>query len=109
MVKEKNEVNRIIKSYLDAVRDEVKINYAVLFGSYAKGNPREESDIDIAIISKDFGINRLKELQYLSRMRRYSDSSIEGHPFSMNDFRNREKGDFLSHIFETGIIIEKNE
>jgi predicted nucleotidyltransferase len=109
MVNRKNELKKILKPYLDSMRDEIKINYAILFGSYAKGNPREESDIDIAVVSEDFGVNHLEKMQYLSVKRLDSDASIEGHPFSLKDYHNREKGDFLSGILETGIIVERNE
>ena len=27
----------------------------ILFGSHAKGNPREDSDIDVVVLSEDFG------------------------------------------------------
>jgi predicted nucleotidyltransferase len=109
MVKKKNELKKIIKLYLDSMRNEIKINYAILFGSYANGNPREESDIDIAVVSENFGVNHLEEMQYLSIKRLDSDASIEGHPFSLTEFNSREKGDFLSKIFETGITIERNK
>jgi uncharacterized protein len=32
----------------------IRINKIVLFGSYASGNQREGSDIDVAVISDDF-------------------------------------------------------
>jgi predicted nucleotidyltransferase len=109
MVKSKAQLNRIIGKYLDAVRQDVRINYAILFGSYAKGNPREESDIDIAVISEDFGKNHLKELQFLSIKRLNTDSSIEAIPFSLEDFKNRDKGDLITEIYEKGVIIESSD
>jgi len=32
----------------------IKVNRIILFGSHARGNYKEDSDIDIVIISKDF-------------------------------------------------------
>jgi predicted nucleotidyltransferase len=109
MVKGKTELDTIIKKYIDSMRNEIIINYAILFGSYAKGNPREESDIDIAIISENFGKNHLEELQFLSRKRKFSDSSIEAIPFSLEDFKNRDKGDLITEIYENGVIIESSD
>ncbi len=106
MVKNKSELDSIINKYIDSIKNEIKINYAILFGSYAKGNPREESDIDIAIVSENFGKDHLKELQYLSRKRKHSDTSIEALAFSLEDFKNRSKGDLLTVIYENGVIIE---
>lgn len=33
----------------------------ILYGSYAKGNPREDSDIDLVVISNDFKNMNLRE------------------------------------------------
>jgi hypothetical protein len=33
----------------------------ILYGSYAKGNPREDSDIDLIVISDDFKDMNLRE------------------------------------------------
>lgn len=62
--------------------DPVKI---VLFGSYAKGNFNDDSDIDIAIILKDFD-NLIDTQVDLMRIRRRIDSRIEPHPFRERDF-----------------------
>ncbi len=68
---------------------EVKLKYdfirIILFGSYAKGNFNEDSDIDIAIILKDY--KNLIDIQLdLMRLRRKIDSRIEPHPFRETDF-----------------------
>lgn len=67
----------------------VKENYdnikVFLFGSYAKGNFTEDSDIDIAVVFKDF--KNLMDIQLeLMRLRRKIDSRIEPHPFREKDF-----------------------
>ena len=67
----------------------VKANYdckqVFLFGSYANGTYHEESDIDIAVILKEF--ENLIDIQLeLMRLRRKIDSRIEPHPFRERDF-----------------------
>jgi len=48
-------VNNIIKFLEQSLKDEgLNISKIVLFGSQSKGKATDESDIDIAIISKDF-------------------------------------------------------
>lgn len=45
------EVNTIIKKYAETLRkNDISFTHIYLFGSYAKGNPREESDIDVAVV-----------------------------------------------------------
>ncbi len=57
----------------------------LLFGSYAKGNYNDDSDIDIAVILKDY--NNLIDIQLdLMRIRRKIDNRIEPHPFRERDF-----------------------
>ena len=56
-----------------------------LFGSYAKGTNQEESDIDIAVILREFE-NTIDIQLELMRLRRKIDSRIEPHPFREKDF-----------------------
>ncbi len=44
-----------IKKYVGVIRDKITIHRIVLFGSYAKGTATVESDIDMAVISSNFG------------------------------------------------------
>ena len=82
---DKRDALNLATRYADAVKlkyDTVKI---ILFGSYATGNYHKDSDIDIAVILKDY--NNLIEIQLdLMRIRRNIDSRIEPHPFREKDF-----------------------
>lgn len=75
----------IASRYADAVKSRYDIVKIILFGSYAKGNYHKDSDIDIAVILKDY--NNLIDMQLdLMRIRRKIDSRIEPHPFREKDF-----------------------
>ncbi len=68
---------------------EIKANYECsqifLFGSYASGKNHEESDIDIAVILKDY--DNILDIQLeLMRLRRKIDSRLEPHPFREDEF-----------------------
>jgi uncharacterized protein len=79
-----NAVN-IAQIYAEAVQRKYNYVRVFLFGSYAKGNFNDDSDIDIAIVFKDY--NNLLEVQLdLMRIRRKIDSRIEPHPFRENEF-----------------------
>lgn len=57
-----------IKEYIQLLEaDGFIIEKALLYGSYAKGKPRKDSDIDICLISKKFGKNPQAEGKYLFR------------------------------------------
>ncbi len=51
----KHKINQIIK----IIKDNIKPEKIILFGSYANGNPNEHSDLDLLII-KDSDIPRYK-------------------------------------------------
>ncbi|MDR1966410.1 MAG: nucleotidyltransferase domain-containing protein, partial [Synergistaceae bacterium] len=64
-------VSAAAKNYADIVRQAMPVDRAFLFGSYAKGNATESSDVDVCFFLKDFGGKRrvdiLKELIGLTR------------------------------------------
>jgi len=82
---DKRDALNIANIYANAVRTKYDYIKIILFGSYAKGNFNDDSDIDIAVILKDY--NNLMDIQLdLMRLRRKIDSRIEPHPFRENEF-----------------------
>jgi predicted nucleotidyltransferase len=82
---DKRDALDIAVKYAYAVKSQYDFVKIILFGSYAKGNFNADSDIDIAVILKDY--NNLIETQLdLMRLRRKIDSRIEPHPFREKDF-----------------------
>lgn len=52
----------IIKRFeTELIKLNIRPKKIILFGSYANGNPREDSDIDIVVISEDFRNLNLRE------------------------------------------------
>lgn len=82
---DKTEALNIAQLYAKAVKANFNFSRIILFGSYAKGNYNDDSDIDIAIVFKDY--NNLMDMQLdLMRLRRKIDSRIEPHPFRESEF-----------------------
>jgi predicted nucleotidyltransferase len=82
---DKREALEVAQRYASAVKLNFKFIRIILFGSYAKGNFNEDSDIDIAIVFEDY--NNLMDMQLeLMRLRRKIDSRIEPHPFRESEF-----------------------
>ncbi len=83
------EVKKFAREFVAYVAGErgVRVRDAFLFGSYAKGIPRDWSDVDLAIVSPD--MTKDGSFTYLGTWRRQSDvvhfiSPIGYHP---KDFR----------------------
>ena len=94
----------------ERMRDEnVHLDGAILFGSRAKGTSTPDSDIDLAIISRDFGKDRHNESVLLQRLCYdlipYADlvpvgvaDYLDPHPLSPNLERNKEVWNFADLI-----------
>jgi len=81
----------------------VKVERLILFGSYVYGKPREDSDFDIAVISKDFkGMPLLKKIKLFSEAALAVDSRLELKGFSLSEFLNPEPGSLLELIKDKG-------
>jgi AbiV family abortive infection protein len=92
-----------IKNYLKAAkRNNIRIEKAVLFGSYAKSSQRKESDIDLALISNQFTDNPLQNRALLSPLS-FRFHRIEPHPFSASYFKTGDP--FIDEIKSTGIEV----
>jgi len=76
----------ILTAFLKAIpRDKFTLSKAYLFGSYARNNQHEDSDIDLAIVIKDLSDPYNAQVE-LMKLRRKFDLRIEPHPFRESDF-----------------------
>jgi len=83
---DKTDALNIATNYALVVNEKYKYLKIYLFGSYAKGNYNDDSDIDIAVVFKDYS-NLLDMQLELMRLRRKIDSRIEPHPFRESEFQ----------------------
>ena len=84
------EVEKIVLEYKELLREEkIEFDKIYLFGSYAKNNQRDWSDIDVAIVSKKFGKDLFDEQILLDRIADKVNYAIEPHPFHPRDLKNK--------------------
>ncbi|NPA36956.1 MAG: nucleotidyltransferase domain-containing protein [Chlorobi bacterium] len=75
----------IAKQFATLVSEKYDCVNIILFGSYAKGVSHSNSDIDIAVILKDY--DNLFDIQVeLMKLRRKIDTRIEPHPIKESEF-----------------------
>jgi predicted nucleotidyltransferase len=67
----------------------INVKKAILFGSYARGKNTPDSDIDVAVVSPQFGKDNLKEMFFLRKIALQVNSHIEPVPFSPSDITDR--------------------
>jgi len=79
----------------------------IVFGSQARGNFNKDSDIDIAVISKDFEKMGLWDrAKYLGRAARNIPYPIEALGFSPSQLKKVEQGTILDEITRSGIEVK---
>lgn len=80
---------RLIKKYRRVlVKAGIPVKQMILFGSYAKGEARPWSDVDVCVVSPSFGKNAFAEMVKLAKLTVTVDTMIEPHPFSPSDLNN---------------------
>ena len=101
----KNNVINIAEQFAQEVSQKYDCVGIILFGSYAKGTYNIDSDIDIAVILKDY--DNLMNIQLeLMRLRRKIDIRIEPHPIKESDFN--ENNPLANEIKKHGQSININ-
>lgn len=101
MASSKSSVINLIKKYIVRLKENnISVEKVLLFGSYIKGTPREDSDIDIAVISSAFKGDRYSDRRFIIPFRRGIDSRIDPIPFTPEDFA--KGGILIDEIKSTG-------
>lgn len=105
MADSKAAIRRIIRTYLKVIAENnIKVEKAYLFGSYARGTYREDSDIDIAIVSKDFSGDRFVDRRRVVPLRRKIDRRLEPIPYLPENFK--ENDPLVIEILKNGVEIK---
>ena len=99
----KDKLDEIIEGFISKLENEIPVEEVILFGSYAQGNAKEYSDIDLAIISNWFQDKKhIENMQYLSRIAADYNSLIEALPFTAEEYRRLDKRTFIASIVKNG-------
>ncbi len=94
-------INEKIERYARLVVDVIPVSMIVLYGSYAKGMERKDSDIDVAVVVDDLNGDFLETSARLFSLCRLVDSNIEP---KLVVKRNNRSG-FLESIMKYGRVI----
>lgn len=104
MVAPSDSVVEIIRKYVNELNSHnIPVQEVILFGSYAAEVPREDSDIDVAIVSEAFTDDRFEDRRRIVPLRRKIDSRIEPIPFTPERFS--RGGNLIDEIRRKGIKV----
>lgn len=95
---------RIVQAYKKSLENDLRVEKVIIFGSQAKGTAKSWSDIDVAVVSRNFGHDRIDEGVLLSRYTDTIDFRIEPHPFHPDELD--DKWSSLANEIRTyGIVV----
>ena len=99
-----DKVKKIINRFITELADsDIKVEQAILFGSYAQGTFNDWSDIDLAIVSKAFAGERFSDRNKIRRIKLNVSCDLEPIPYNPVDFNT--KNPFVKRILKTGIRV----
>lgn len=90
----------LAKKYKEMVASLLPVKALYLYGSYSKGNYREDSDIDIAVVVEHLNDNYFEDTPILWKLRRRVSNLIE--PVLLTEDTNNP---LYLDITKTGILI----
>lgn len=82
------------------------IEFALIFGSFAKGNFNSESDLDLLIIGK---ISLSEAIKLLNPAEKIIGRNINPIIWNLHEFEERKKGKFAYEIFSGKILMIKGD
>lgn len=114
MVKAKyttTEIRKIAKALAKELeRNRIIVDKIILYGSYARGNPHDHSDIDLVVVSPSFRGKKILDIQEeLARVFSKYLPIIEPIGYSSQDFQTAEPETLLGEIKRSGKVLCSGE
>ncbi|MDP2166889.1 MAG: nucleotidyltransferase domain-containing protein [Thermodesulfovibrionales bacterium] len=106
MAKVRPSVIKKLRAYASDISEVCRIDKVVLFGSYAKGTQAKESDIDIAVFSREINNSNRHEYMsiFLKHILKYR-LDIQPVAFNLKDYDSDSDDFILTEIKKKGIVI----
>ena len=90
-----------IQRFLNVLKKERTLEAVYIYGSYVMGRAKFWSDVDLAIVSRDFPDDTCEEQARLLRLAAMIDDRIEPRPFKPKEFEISDP--LVNEIIRTGI------
>lgn len=98
-------IKDLVRRYLGNVQEAgIEIAEAFVFGSHAIGQASKHSDVDLAVVSPNFGKNHHQELVSLFRLIDAKTREIEPIPFSPQELKDKWNP-LVAEVRRKGIVV----
>jgi predicted nucleotidyltransferase len=95
-----------IMRFYQAAKQSLAIRKVLLYGSYAKGNARQDSDIDVAVVVDE--IDHAKRIEITTELFGSAlrvDPAIEPKCIFWDEYENHDRASILAEIIATAVEI----
>ena len=99
------ELHEQLNRFFTYVQERLQVDTFILFGSYARGTPRDWSDVDVAVVSPEWeGISRQERMIMLGRWAWEAGAQwVEPVGYTPAELAQAYPGSFLGDIRDKGI------
>ncbi len=99
----------LVRRTIAYLRPKVRVDQVILFGSHARGEADEWSDVDLAVISPDFArMSHSETMDLLVEVSLAVDPSVEIRAYTPRDLAEARPTNFLGHILAEGKRVYKS-
>lgn len=106
MARSLQDIKKTVRAFNEQINSQLPVRKVLLYGSYAKGCPRRDSDIDVAVFL-DYP-NHTKRLELATKLFHLAgnvDVEIEPKCFFWDEYNNCPQGSILAEILSTAIEV----
>lgn len=107
MYKAGYQTKEIVEEYKKVLQElGINVKRVILYGSFAKGSQREDSDIDLVVISDDFEkMNLRKRLELLGIAAARIMKPVEARGYTPKELKMATQASFLKAILAVGVSV----
>lgn len=87
-----------LETIISVLRQQPKVNQAYIFGSRAKGNYKNGSDIDLALKGDDLDFNTISQISYI-----LNEETLLPYKFDVLNYHSIQESALIDHIDRVGI------